>query len=341
VIPATARIALVRLSALGDVVHALPLAHALRCHWPGCELTWIVERREEAIVVGNPDLDHVVPVDTRLWRREFRHPGGALAVAAKVRGLVRRLRAGRFDVALDVQGNIKSGLITAFTRAPVRVGFALRHCRERANALFTNRRVALPARPIHVVEENLALLAGLGIDRAAVGAPAFPVPVDPAAEGVIARVLEKEGVKPETPLVVLNPGAGRANKRWGVDAHRRVGDALARRLGGRLVVAWGPGEGDLARAVAEGLAGSPLVPPPTSIPEMVALLRRASLVVGGDTGPVHIAAVLGVPTIGLYGPTDPRRTGPHGARVATVESPTGRMDGIDVERVLAAAEALA
>jgi lipopolysaccharide heptosyltransferase I len=334
------RIVLVKLSSLGDVVHALPLAHALRHRVPGAELTWVVERREEAILTANPDVDHVVPVDTRLWRREFRRPGGAGAVVAKVRGLVRRLAAGRFDVAVDVQGNLKSGLITALTRAPLRVGFALRDCREGFNALFTTRRVGLPPGPVHVVEENLAVLGLLGVRRDAVGTPVFPIPVDPAAEGVVARFLEKEGVRPETRLLALNAGAGREGKRWAVDAYRRLGETLGRRLAVRPVLCWGPGEEALARAIAGGMAEAPLVPPATSILEMVALLRRAALVVGGDTGPIHIAAALGVPTVGLYGPTDARRNGPYGPRVATVQSPTRRMDGIGLPAVLAAAERL-
>jgi lipopolysaccharide heptosyltransferase I len=334
------RIALVKLSSLGDVVHALPLARALARGRPGCELTWIVERREEAILRGNPDVDHVVAVDTRLWRREFRRPGGGHTVYLKVRGLVRRLRAGRFDAALDAQGNLKSGLITALTRAPLRIGFALRDCREGGNALFTTRRVSLPPGPIHVVEENLALLAALGVARADAGVPVLPLPTDPVAEGVIARVLEKEGVKAETPLVVLNPGSGRAGKRWTVEAYRRVGEQLARRLGARPVLCWGPGEEALARTIAEGMGEAPLIPPATSILELVALLRRASLVVGADTGPIHIAAALGVPTVGLYGPTDARRNGPYGPRVATVQSRSGRMEDIGFGAVLAAADRL-
>jgi lipopolysaccharide heptosyltransferase I len=337
---ATPRVALVRLSSLGDVVHALPFAHALRQAWLGCRLTWIVERREEAILTGNPDLDDVVSVDTRLWRREFRHPAGAHSVYVKVRGLVRRLRAGRFDVAVDLQGLWKSGVITWLSGAPVRVGFALSQCRERANACFTNRRVAAPVGAVHVVERNLALLAGLGLDPALAAPPVFPIARDPTAEGTVGRCLDEEGVKPETPLVVLNPGSGRDGKRWAVGAFRQLGDELAMRLGARVVLAWGPGEGPLARAIAHGMRTTPVIPPPTSIPEMVAFLRRASLVVGGDTGPIHIAAALGVPTVGLYGPTSARRNGPYGPRTAAFQSPSGRMDDIGVESVLGTAESL-
>jgi lipopolysaccharide heptosyltransferase I len=334
------RIALVKLSSLGDVVHALPTARALRAWWPRAELTWVVEGREQAILGGNPDVAHVVPVDTRLWRREFRRPAGAAAVVVKVRGLVRRLAHGRFDIAIDLQGLWKSGVITALTRAPLRVGLAATHCRERASTWFTNRHVTPPPEIAHVVDQYLAVVAGLGVDLATVGAPAFPVPVDAGVEATITRWLEDEGVKVGTPLVLLNPGSGGDHKRWAVEAFRRLGEELAVRLGTRVAIAWGPGEEPLARAIAHGMGPGALVPPPTTITEMVALFRRATLVVGGDTGPVHVAAVLGVPTLGLYGPTSARRNGPYGPRVAVIQSSTGRMDGISVEVVLAAAQGL-
>lgn len=337
---AAPRIALVKLSSLGDVVHALPAAHALRRWWPRAELTWVVERREQAILAGNPDVDHVVAVDTRVWRRELRWPSGAAAVAVKLRGLVRRLRAGRFDVALDLQGLWKSGVITALTRAPLRIGLAASHCRERANTWFTTIRVAPPARATHVVEQYLAVVQGLGVDLAAVGPAVFPIPTDPAADRAMAGWCEEAGIKADTPLVLLNPGSGGDGKRWAVEAFRRLGDELAVRLGARVAVAWGPGEEALARAIAHGTRTGALVTPPTTIPEMVALFRRASLVVGGDTGPVHVAAVLGIPTVGLYGPTSAGRNGPYGPRVASLQSPTGRMDGISVAAVVAAAETL-
>jgi heptosyltransferase-1 len=340
VIPGRPRIALVRLSSLGDVVHALPLAHALRRLRPQAELVWIVERRERAVLAHNPDVDTLVDVDTRQWRRELRRPRGARRVGLEMGGLVKRLRSTRFDAAVDLQGLWKSGVITWLTRAPLRVGFAAADCRERANALFTNRRVAIPAGAQHVVEANLALLGGLGLDPAAAGPPVFPIAGDAEAEASMLRYLADEGLKPDTPLVVLNPGAGGPAKRWPVEAYRRLGDDLALRLQARVLVAWGPGEEPLARAIAHGMRVAPLVPPPTSIAELIALLRRATLVVGGDTGPIHLAAGLGVATVGLYGPTSARRNGPLGARATWVQSPTGRMAGIGVEPVLLAVEDL-
>ena len=334
------RIALVKLSSLGDVVHALPAAHAIRAWWPRAELTWVVELREKAILGGNPDLTHLIPVDTRLWRHEMKRPSGAATVMCKVRGLLRRLADGRFDVAVDLQGLWKSGVIARLTRAPLRIGFAPGLCRERASAWFTNRHVTPPGEAVHVVDQCLSVVAALGIDVAAVGPPTFPIARDPDAEARMARWLEDEGVKATTPLVLLNPGSGGERKRWAVEAFRRVGEELAVRLGARVAITWGPGEEPLARAIGHGMRTGALVPPATTIIEMIALFRRAALVVGGDTGPVHVASVLGVPTVGLYGPTSARRNGPYGPRVVTLQSPTGRMDGISVESVLGAAQTL-
>jgi lipopolysaccharide heptosyltransferase I len=331
---------LVRLSSLGDVVHALPVAHALRRWWPRAELTWVVERREQAILAGHPDLDHVVPVDTRLWRREWRRPAGAREVVLKARGLARRLAGGRFDVAVDLQGLWKSGVITWLSRAPLRLGFDAAHCRERGNALFTTLRLPPAPGTAHVVDANLSLLRGLGVAEPVWREARFPLGPFPEAEASVRDLLAGEGVKADAALVVLNPGSGGEAKRWAIEAYRALGDELAVRLGARVLLAWGPGEEPLARAIAHGMRVPPLIPPPTSLPELVALLRRAALVVGGDTGPVHLAAALGVPTVGLYGPTSARRNGPYGTRSAALQSPTGRMDGIGVPAVLAAVEGL-
>src|SRR5882762_11969517 len=125
------RIAIIKLSSLGDVIHALPVARALRRALPAAELTWIVEAREYAILRDHPDLDTVVPVDTRLWRRMIRRPAGLRQVWDKVGRLRTRIRRARFDVAIDLQGLLKSGLLTAYTGAPVRIGFSASRCRER------------------------------------------------------------------------------------------------------------------------------------------------------------------------------------------------------------------
>src|SRR5206468_4705357 len=225
------RVAIIKLSALGDVVHALPVARALRRAVPGAHLTWVVEAREYAVLRDHPDLDAVVPVDTRLWRRLIWRPSGAREVLGKVGRLRERIRRASFDVAIDLQGLLKSGLLTAYTGAPVRIGFSASRCRERLNALFTNRRVLPPVSARHVVEQYLALLAPLGIEP---GSPEFVVPVPAAAERRMDELLLKEGVKPGDRLVALNPGAGRPDKRWPVERFHALADRLATEADARL-----------------------------------------------------------------------------------------------------------
>jgi len=332
------RIAIVKLSSLGDVVHALPVARAIRRALPEAHLTWLVEAREHALIRDHPDLDTVVAVDTRRWRRLIWRPSGAREVLREVRGLRATLRREALDVAIDLQGLIKSGLLTACTGARVRIGFRAARCRERLSALFTNRRVLPPASARHVVEQYLSLVTPLGITP---GPPEFHVPAPAAAERRMDELLAKEGVKRGARLVAINPGAGRPEKLWPVASFRALADRLATEADARLLVLWGPAESHLAREIAVGLPGSgALLAPPTDLAELTALLRRCRLVIASDTGPLHLAAALGTPALGLFGPTSGERNGPYGAACRALESPDGRMSGLDVETVFEAARAM-
>ena len=329
------RIAIIKLSSLGDVVHALPVARALRRALPSAHLTWVVEAREYAILRDHPDLDAVVPVDTRLWRRLIWRPAGAREVLGKVGRLRERIRRASFDVAIDLQGLLKSGLLTAYTGAPLRIGFSAGRCRERWNALFTNRRVTPPDSARHVVEQYLALLAPLGIEP---GPAEFHVPVPAAAERRIEELLVKEGVKPGDRLVAINPGAGHPRKRWSVARLGLLAERRAIEAGARLLLLWGPDEAHMAREISLALPGhSALLAPPTDLGELTALLKRCRLMIANDTGPLHLAAALGTPSLGLYGPTRAERNGPYGARCRGLQSPDGTMAGLEVAGVFEAA----
>ena len=326
-------VGIVKLSSLGDVVHALPLATALRRGLPGARLSWVAEEREAILVEGHPDVDLVVRVDTRGWRRLLRHPSG-LAPAWRALARARRELGGlALDVAVDAQGLLKSGTIAAATRAPVRIGFAAGRCREPASALFANRRVIPPPAARHVVEQYLSLLGPLGLGA---GAPEFRLPAWPAAGRRVDEWLAERGIKPADRLVVVNPGAGRPDKRWPTAAFRAVAAALAAEAGAHVLVSWGPGERARADAIAADLAPGVSLAPPTDLPELSALLRRASLVVAGDTGPLHLAAAAGAACLGLFGPTDAVRNGPYGPRGRALQSPDGTMAGLDPATVIAA-----
>src|SRR3989442_9460507 len=262
-------IALVKLSSLGDVVHALPVAATLRARLPGVRLSWIVERREATLLVGHPGLDEVLTVDTRLWRRA-RSARGIAGAAGAVGRLRRRLEAGRCDVALDLQGLLKSGLLVRLTRAPIRIGFNAGFCREPLSALFTNRRVTPPPEAAHVVDQYLALLEPLGVRERVVE---FNLPSDPGAETRIDDFFAAAGLKPRNRVVVLNPGAGRRNKRWPTERFRALAMWLADEAAAHVLVVWGPGEEAAARAIVaepatrrRGLGPGPTPHPPLAGP---------------------------------------------------------------------------
>lgn len=324
---------IVKLSALGDVVHALPVAATLRASLPAARITWVVERHESVVLDGHPAIDEIVTVDTRAWRR-VRGLAGLAAAAARMAALARRLREGRFDVAIDPQGLIKSGILVAATRAPLRIGFHRAHCREPLSALFTNRRVTPPATARHVVDQYLALLAPLGIVDPV---RTFPLLANPAAEAAIDEAFAAAGLKPHDRVVVLNPGAGRADKRWPVERFRSLAARLATEAAAHVLVVWGPGEESAARAIAGPSGGRVVLAPPTDVHQLVAVLRRASVLVAADTGPLHIAAALGTPCVGLYGPTRAERNGPYGSGHRTLEGRDGRVGAVGVEDVLRAA----
>jgi lipopolysaccharide heptosyltransferase I len=319
------RVAIIKLSSLGDVIHALPVARALRRTYPEAHLTWIVEAREYAVLRDHPDLDAVVPVDTRLWRRLVWRPAGARQVWEKLGRLETRIRATRFDAALDLQGLIKSGVLTAYTGAPLRIGFSASRAREWPNALFTNRHVTPPATAIHVVEQYLSLLAPLGVTATQ---PEFHIPARPDAERRMEEFLGEQGVKRQDLLVAINPGAGRENKRWPVRHFRALAERLASEPDVRLLLLWGPDEIHMARQIGDGLPTRAILAPPTDLDELTALLRRCALMVANDTGPLHLAAALGTPALGLFGPTRAERNGPYGSRCRSLQSRDGTMEAI-------------
>jgi len=331
------KVAIVKLSSLGDVIHALPVARALRHARPQAQITWIVEAREYAILRAHPDLDRVIPVDTRRWRRLVRRPAGAREVMGKLGRLRRRVRLAGFDAAIDLQGLLKSGVLTAYTGARLRIGFSASHCRERLNVLFTNRRVTPPPTAVHVVEQYLCLLRPLGITP---GMPEFYLPPRPLAERRMDDALAEAGLKRTDRIVALNPGAGRPEKQWPVERFRVLAERLATEADTRILLLWGPDEVHMAKQIGTGLSARAVLAPPTDLDELTAVLRRVDLMVAGDTGPLHLAAALGTPALGLFGPTSAARNGPYGARSRGLQSPDGSMEGLSADAAYAAAREL-
>jgi heptosyltransferase-1 len=298
------RLVLVRLSAMGDIIHAWPLAEALRQARPDIHLSWVVEEPFQPMVAGHPAVDSVVTVATKRWRRR--------PLTAGTRAEVARLRT-RFhelqpDVALDPQGVLKSALITRWTGAPRRVGLARPWRRERIAGLGYTEALSGSTSYRHVVANNVELVRAVG------GTPPSQLP-HPDGRWLLRRSHDvPPGASADGNPIVLLPGAGQAKKMLPVATLAEVGRRLLA-LPSAVEVAWGPGERERAVAVAAAAGPGVRVAPPTSLDELVRLLAGARLVIGGDTGPVHLAASLGVATLGVYTATDWRRNGPLGPRV--------------------------
>jgi len=299
------RILIVRLSALGDVVHALPLLDALRRARPDAQLGWLVEARNASVLAEHPQLDRVF-VFPRGELRALVRRGRLLAALRLARGFLRELRAARFEVAIDAQSNLRSSLLAWLSGARRRIGFAPPFTKEKAHWLFTET-VAVPRGGQLKFERNLALLAPLGVD--ARGArPRLSLPESARAAARSFRAGERAAE-----LVALHPGVSGfgAIKQWAPERFAGVARRLADERGARCIVTWGPGERGLAEEVVRGAQGAARLAPETrSLLELAALYEVCDAVVGGDTGPIHLAAALGVPVVGLYGPKDPAIYGP-------------------------------
>ncbi|HEV7920825.1 MAG TPA: glycosyltransferase family 9 protein [Thermoanaerobaculia bacterium] len=283
------RLLVVRLSALGDVIHTIPAVVALKERF---EIGWAVEKpygQLVELVAGVP----AVPVSLKRWSAV---PDARRAVQ-------------RYDVSVDFQGLIKSSALAWASGAKERWSFDGEAIREKPALVFTNRRVAVD-QTRHVIEWNLQLAQALH-PGAAMPAVDFLPFADPARHGRD---------------IVLLPAAGRPEKQWPVERFRQ----LAKRIGPRAIAVWGPGEEELARQIGCRMA------PRTNLRELAAILRDAEVVIGGDTGPLHLAAALGTKVVGLYGPTNPRRNGPYGQLDRCISTFEGerKMEAIGVEEVV-------
>ena len=324
------RLLVVRLGAMGDILHALPAMTALRKAHPGWKIDWAVEPRWRPLLTAErgawqdtgcnarrPVVDRIHDVPTKAWGKRPFQPETWRAIAA----LRRDLRAAQYDAVLELQGAIRSGVVARISGCNRIVG-AARPWEGAAKWLYTER-VATVGQ--HVIEQNFELASAVAGDLLAPVSAALPV--DAEAEDWCDELPEvKDAEWRGRPVVLLHPGAGWGAKRWPADRYGAVAEEFGTR-GGVVLVNAAPGEEPLADAVvascrAEGVAHAVSC----TLPQLITLTRRVSLVIGGDTGPVHLACALGKPVVGIYGPTDPKRNGPYGTRFRVLRNPESRTD---------------
>jgi lipopolysaccharide heptosyltransferase I len=290
-------ILIIKPSAIGDVVHGLPVLSLLRRKWPDARISWLVTPLCAGILEGHPMLHEVIHFDRKAYAKAWR----SWRTFKSLRAFARGLRDRQFDLAIDLQGLLRSGWLARATRAPVRVG--LSDAREGARLFYTHRVATAPAVPgadRHAIDRYLCVTEALGCGCDPVE---FPFPTDDADRQYVASLV------PAPRYAVLMPGTNWETKRWPVERFAALVVRLRERFGLETVVAGGPADAALAapieRAGALNLAGK------TTLRQLTALLERAALVVANDSGPMHIAAALGRPLVAPFGPTSPVRTGPY------------------------------
>jgi lipopolysaccharide heptosyltransferase I len=317
VVPVLERLLVVRLGAMGDIIHSLPAATALREAFPEAMLGWLIEERWAELLCTLPTprsgprspqrplVDRIHSVNTKQWRAA----PFSVQTWERIAAGLSDLRAARYDAAVDLQGAVRSSLLARWSGAPVIYGSA--QPRENLASMFYTRPVIAAGE--HVVEQNLSLaeaVAGRSLKM-----PQIQLPRDQAAEQQCSARLEKRGIRN---FVLLNPGAGWGAKQWPAERYGQVAGQLAED-GLKSLINFGPGEEDMARAVQTASGGATEIFT-GSLTQLIALTRRAHLFIGGDTGPMHLAAALSVPVVGIFGPTNPARNGPFGASNVVLRS---------------------
>jgi heptosyltransferase I len=332
------RILLVRISAMGDVIHAIPAFAALRAAFPEASIGWVIEERWRPLLPAGVDM--VQTVRTKAWRKRPL----ANSTWREIRDARRQIKATGYDLAVDVQGAIRSGVIAWWSNAPQRVGFA--KPRESQATMFYTNKVSATRR--HVIEQNLELVAAITGEPYLVYRSA-EIPVSSTARGFL-RKLEGNGLLKTGEYAILNPGAGWGAKCWPTERYASVAKALHNN-GLPSLVNYGPGEEQMALAVEQQSDGAARKISCT-LEELVGLTKNARLFIGGDTGPMHLAAHFGVPVVALFGPTDPGRNGPYGTRSTVIRNACSKTSyshkacadeglmGVSIDEVVSAAQKL-
>jgi heptosyltransferase I len=301
------RVLIVRLGAMGDILHSMPGVAALRQARPAWHIGWAVEPRWQPLICA----DTVHLVDAKAWARA---PLSSQTFHA-IRKLRQDLRAQHYDLVIDLQGAVRSAFIGRLAGAKRMIGEAAP--REWAARYLFGEKIVTHG--VHVIEQLVEVCA------AAIGEPLSPVlpslPMNPAAEAWASSIAREAGGRP---IVLLSPGAGWGAKRWPADRYGAVARDLHRQ-GCRILVNAGPEERSIAEEVVRSSEGVALAPE-VNLERLIALTRRISLAIAGDTGPLHLACALDKPVVGIFGPTDPARNGPFGVPFRVLRHPESKRD---------------
>jgi lipopolysaccharide heptosyltransferase I len=288
------RILLIKPSSFGDIIHGLPVLAACKAHWPRAQIDWAVKREWVELLAGHPML-----------RRVVFFPGTILAGARSWRSL---RRAG-YDMVLDLQGLLRSGLYAAMTGCPVRVGF---HDSREGSSWFYSHRIEISNDVVHAVDRGLELLRRIGVSGATTAS--FPIPDGGNEQQWVNALWLRHRIGAGETVCLIHPSARWETKRWPAARFAQLADALVAKEGIRIIIVGSGSEASRTDEMARHMAQSAVnLTGNTDLLQLAALLRRSDLLVTNDSGPMHLAAAVGTPVVAIFGPTDPARVGPYGA----------------------------
>jgi lipopolysaccharide heptosyltransferase I len=335
------RFLVIRLSSIGDIVHTLPAVAALGRAYPQAEIHWAVEERFSALLTGNPYVSRVIKLDTLKWRKT---PTAGSTMAEIMQGF-EALREYPYDAVIDFQGLMKSAIFARLSHSKKRIGLASGSLREPMAALLYTDRVS-PKNCTHVIEINLSLVESLG---ARSSQWEFPLPYSLQERDAVREQLERLGTRE---FIIVNPGGGWKSKRWAPANYAELIAAVAGQVPFDILVTGSPQEEDVARKILTGANVARAKWFPSTLLQFIVLAREAKLLVGGDTGPLHLAAAVGTPIVAIFNAADPRNTperngpfnpadiilcGPRQSKREAHSKHLNYLDGVSVESVAKAA----
>jgi lipopolysaccharide heptosyltransferase I len=305
---------ILRLSAVGDVIRTLPAVKTLKEHFPSSTITWVVEEPSRVFLESQPEVDEVILFPRRRWTQGMKSLTQIWGTIGDMRRFIRLLRKRKFDAVLDFHGILKSGVLSFLSGSPQRIGYDWRSTRE-GNFLFSNVKVKLPRERISRFERNLALLKGMALEAKELKC-GLHIPLED--RDYVDSFFKSGTVPMRRPLIAIHPGTSPKAffKRWMPDRYARLGDQLVQELNATVLFTWGDGEREWVEGIRKGMKKPSLLGPRTeSLTQLGEVYRHCDLYIGGDTGPMHVASLMGIPVVVIYGPTDPTENEPIGTHV--------------------------
>ena len=303
------KILIVKLSAIGDVIHTLPALCAIRSRYPDAHITWLIEQAAADLIVGHRALDRVIVSRRKRWIRQLGSADWRQALF-EMRAFWRELRDTHYDVVIDFQSLLKSAMLVWLARGSRKIGFDKGMQHQERSYLLLNERVPPVDMEVHALTRGLRLIEAIGVNTSA---PVYDLPESDEDRRRIDRLLTVANIDGTRPLVAVNPMALWETKLWLEDRFAALGDRMAAELGADVVFTGAPADRTVNRRIRQMMAAPAAdLSGRTSLTMLAALYRRAALLVTTDTGPMHLAAAVGTKVVALFGPTAPWRTGPFG-----------------------------